>query len=287
MPLKDMLVHLDGGRDDNRRLEAAVNLAKEHGSFLTGLYVAPEVHGRSYSGQLLQGASAAMSATVAKAEKALQTLADAAERISDEARANFEQTATKAGISHAWHDIEGNLYDALSVHGRFCDVAVVGQGGEAKKRFGETATEHLLLSVGHPIMLIPRTGHFPIIGKRILIAWDRSPLAARAVHNARPFLRSADEVKVLAINLESEVHGGVPGSGICEHLSHHGIKANPEHIDVRNRDLSDVLLSKATEMDADLIIMGAYGHSRLRERILGGVTHNILHHTAVPVLMSH
>jgi nucleotide-binding universal stress UspA family protein len=125
------------------------------------------------------------------------------------------------------------------------------------------------------------------IGKRIMIAWDRSPLATRAVHNSRPFMRNADSVHILAINLEPESRGGVPGSGICEHLARHDIEATPVHVTSKTDSVADVILSQAKELETDLIIMGAYGHSWLRERILGGNTYHLLNNSPIPMLMSH
>ena len=95
-----------------------------------------------------------------------------------------------------------------------CDVAIVGQfDADSTRQFGHAVVDQLLHAVGHAIMVIPQRKNIPSVGSRIMIAWDRSPVALRAVHNARPFLREADEVKIVAVNIEPEFQGGTPGSG--------------------------------------------------------------------------
>ncbi len=204
------------------------------------------------------------------------------------AGALFHKQAQKAGIGHEWHCVDENAFDPLTHHARFCDLAVVGQPGKGNQRsLGVSSIDHLILSVGHPIMMVPTLDKNFTVGKHVVIAWDRSPVATRSVHRARPFLRQADSVKILVINLEAEKHGGVPGSGIIEHLARHGIEAEPIYVNNNKSNASNLILAQAIRYGADLIVMGAYGHSRLRERILGGVTYDILNLSTVPVFMSH
>jgi nucleotide-binding universal stress UspA family protein len=125
------------------------------------------------------------------------------------------------------------------------------------------------------------------VGERIMIAWDRSPVALRAVNNARPFLREASEVKVLSVDLEPIYRGAVPGSGIIEHLARHDIEASRLRVTSESARLSDVILGAAREHGSDLIVMGAYGKRGLRERLLGGVTSHVVGDAEVALLLTH
>ena len=294
MPLKDVLVHTDNSGSSKVRLEYATQLSEAHGANLTGLYVAASPHKnvRSY-GQTpnyivpdLGGRS--LIEYDEKAHALQKEHQEHAQLASERAHSRFEEASNARKIRHDWIHTEGSMSDALTHHARFCDVAIVGQPGpESQRHFGETPTDHLILSVGHPVLIVPNMENGFTIGRRIMVAWDRSPLATRAVHNSRPFLRNADSVHVLAINLAPEQGGKVPGSGICEHLAHHDIKASPVYVESDSEALSKIMLSKAKELDIDLIIMGAYGHSRLREKILGGNTYQLLNHSPIPLLVNH
>lgn len=294
MPLKDILVHVDNSGNSEVRLEYATRLAEIHQAHLTGLYVASPSSGPGASfgqtpnyivpdlgGRSLRDYDKKANELRAEYSQHARSAATAAER-------RFEGYARQRVADHQWLHTEGSLMEALSHHARFSDVAIVGQPGpDSRRYFGESATDHLILSVGHPVLVLPTLAADFSIAKRIMIAWDRSPLATRAVHNSRPFMRHADSVHILAINLKPESQDENPGSGICEHLARHDIEATPIRISSNTDHLIDVILAKAKEMETDLIIMGAYGHSRLREKILGGNTYHLLNHSPVPLLMSH
>ncbi len=223
-----------------------------------------------------------------KADEFRSQYSEHAHQAIEAARSRFQEASEKRGVSNDWTYAQENMIDALTHHARFCDVAVVGQPGPGSRRyFGETPTDHLILSVGHPVLVMPTLKDGFSIAKRIMIAWDRSTLATRAVHNSRLFLRHAESVHMLTINLKPETYNESPGSGICEYLARHDIEAKPVRLESSTDHLYDVLLAKAEELDIDLIIMGAYGHSRLREQILGGNTYHLLNHSPIPMLMSH
>ncbi|MDH3581345.1 MAG: universal stress protein [Hyphomicrobiales bacterium] len=293
MPLKDILVHADNSKNAEIRLEYASQLAKTHKAHLTGLYVkgpnksgAPSRGKPNYVVPDLGGRS--LKEFEEKSSEVEKLYSEHAQLANAAAKQRFEGLVDEHGVKHGWISTEGPMMDALTYEARFCDVAVVGQPGpDSARQFGETVTDHLILSVGHPVLVVPTLKEDFTVGKRVLIAWDRSPLATRAVHNSRPFMRHADSVHILGINLEPESHGGVPGSGITEHLARHDIEATPIHVTGATDAPADVILSQAKKLDIDLIIMGAYGHSRLRERILGGNTYQLLNHSPVAMLMSH
>ncbi len=122
-----------------------------------------------------------------------------------------------------------------------------------------------------------------------MVAWDASREAARAVSDALPILERASSVAVVSVNPRSRDfgHGDVPGADIALHLARHGVKVDVQRIETRDLDVGNALLSHVASESADLLVMGGYGHSRLREMVLGGATRTILGEMTVPVLMSH
>jgi nucleotide-binding universal stress UspA family protein len=148
----------------------------------------------------------------------------------------------------------------------------------------------VVLSAGRPILITPASWTPRKIGNRVIVAWNARREATRAVNDAVPILTNADSVIVLVINPEKQImspHGGEPGADIALHLARHGIKAEVEVAVSDESGPTDILHSKTRELAADLIVMGAYGHARTRELVLGGFTRDLLQHMAVPVFMSH
>jgi nucleotide-binding universal stress UspA family protein len=170
-------------------------------------------------------------------------------------------------------------------------VAVIGQRDpEAIEVSGPgDMPDHLVLSVGRPVLLVPYVGTYPTIGKRVMVAWDGSRLATRAVNDALPILHGAKQVNIIMVYSD-----GWPAEmseerceRICQHLARHGIAAKAHHYRADDIGTGDLILSRAADAGADLIVMGAYGHARWRELVLGGMTRHMLNHMTVPVLMSH
>lgn len=181
------------------------------------------------------------------------------------------------GISE-WRDLES--LRQLPLHARYADLTIMGQTDD-----GETdhVTE-MVMSVGRPVMVIPQRGNFPCIGRRTLVAWNGSREATRAVFDALPLLRRADQVTVLTLDAE---HDRVAGADISRTLARHTVKVEVVHSTRGEIDAGNALLSRAADCGSDLIVMGAFGHSPLHERMLGGATRHILQHMTVPVLISH
>jgi nucleotide-binding universal stress UspA family protein len=149
--------------------------------------------------------------------------------------------------------------------------------------------ERVTLASGRPILVVPYAGHFATLGQRVLVGWDASREATRAVGDAMPLLAAAEQVTVLAIDPQAGPggHGELPGADISLHLARHGVKAVIERTVSADVPIGDVLLSRAADLGADLLVMGAYGHSRARELLLGGATRTVLGSMTLPVLMSH
>lgn len=289
MALKDIFLHADSSADFKVRLESAVNLAVAHEAHLTAVYV-PELPKEQPRERLtahpavpaeLLGKSSRRAAPKAHRSRLVSDAYERVRETSERARELFARQAGRAGVAHSWVYDEAPLADALALHARFCDVLVVTQPARKAR------TEHQILTLGLPVLMVPNKGRFAGIGQRIMVAWDRSPVALRAVNNARPFLREALDVKVLSVNLEPIYRGAATGSGIIEHLARHDIKATRLRVTEENARLSDVILSTAAKEKVDLIVMGAYGKRGLRERILGGVTSYVVSDTTVPLLLTH
>ena len=147
--------------------------------------------------------------------------------------------------------------------------------------------ERLILAAERPVLVLPNTGDFASVGKRIMIAWNASQEATRAITNAIPFFKLADKVYVTTVNPKSSNNDTIPCADIVRYLTSHGVRLEvKEHHDV-NIDIGNELLSRASDLSADLLVMGCYGHSRVREWILGGATRTILESMTIPVLMSY
>lgn len=276
MALKDLLVHLDNGNNAQSRVDIAIELARKHDAHLTGLYVrtrpqVPQFIQAHIGEDILEAQREAIRAGGRKAEKV------------------FVEAAQKAGISYEWRDIEDDLFEGIRLHTRHVDLAILGQY-EQETAIGdgaESLIDRLVLSAGRPVLIVPYVGEYQTMGSRVMVAWDAGRLAARAINDAIPLMKDAKLVEVLAINPKNGAHGDIPGMDICLHLARHGVKADAEHIISPDVDPGNLLLSRAADQGIDLLVMGAYGHRRLRELVLGGVTHHILKHMTVPVLMAH
>ena len=277
MALKDILVYVDGGKQTPELLEAAIYLAKEHDAHLTGVNVLPPINIPPYI----------------KAELTTMVLAaqDTILRSSvQKAREFFEEATKRASLEKDWRVFKGDTVEVLNQQARFFDLVVLGQrdadGDGARADSG--MPDRVILGVGRPVLTIPFAGKFPTTGKRIMLAWDGSRLATRAVGDAMPFLEAAKKVIVMTVNPKNGGKGtDDPGADMCLHLSRHGINAEPHHVYAEDIDDGSMLLSQAADKRADMLVMGAYGHSRWRELVLGGVTRHILEHMTVPVLMTH
>ena len=288
MPLKDIFLHADAGPEFQPRLESAIDLAATHRAHLTAVYVPqlPKERTRARRGAHLAPQLALAEGnggSPRRANPADVRTALAYERLHEESermKEQFLRQAERAGVPSHWVYDETDLLDALALHARFCDVLVISQPADGDE-------SRSLVTLGLPVLMLPRGGGFPKVGRRILVAWDRSPVALRAVNNARPFLREAEEVKVLSVNLEPIYRGATDGSGIIEHLARHDIRAKRLRVTAEDARMSDVILSTAAAEKSDLIVMGAFGKRGLRERILGGVTSNVIEDAKVPLLLSH
>ncbi len=210
-----------------------------------------------------------------------------AERKKVEARLKLYASATELRSAEA---LSRDLGRVAAVHARYADVAVMtrpveGSGAELR----EEIIEGVLFHSGRPALIAPPNWKGGSIGKRVIVAWDASREATRALSEADDLLESAEAVTVLTVDAKSKMfgHGDQPGLNIAGHLKRRGLPAEVRNVDSGGRSASAAILEEATKFNADLIVMGGYAHSRLRELVFGGATRELLRTTTVPLLMAH
>jgi nucleotide-binding universal stress UspA family protein len=282
MQLKDILVHLDATARSDVRLGVALNLARQHGAHLSALYVVDLVLPAGFAGGFGDGG--------AGIGPMLDRLRDEALAEAAAVETRYRETIQREGVAGEWRLIEGIGPEVDALHARYADLLVLGQQDpEGEAPSAGIIIERALFTSGRPVLIVPFAGAFPTVGKRALIGWNASRESSRAVHDALPLLRHADGVTVFSVNPRPgyDAHGGMPGADIALHLARHGVKVEASRTVSEEVGEGDVLLNHAADTAADLLVMGAYGHSRVREFIAGGVTRTILQRMTLPVLMSH
>jgi nucleotide-binding universal stress UspA family protein len=213
-----------------------------------------------------------------------------AENAASAAIARFEETARRAGVSAESRLLAASIAEASDQFGRIArrfDLAVVGQAEPEKASPEELIGESALFEGGRPVLVVPYIQEAEFKLGKVLVCWDGSRAAARAAGDALPFLARAASIEVLIVAGERGKGDEIPGADIGQHLARHGLKVDVKRIVATESDVANTILSYVADSGADLIVMGGYGHSRLREFILGGVTRGILEAMTVPTLMSH
>ncbi len=277
MTIKDIVLHMGSSERSGKRLEAAVQLSRAYDAHLTGVHVISEVVIPAYAEAQIP------TEILLEQRNILEQNAKAAEEA-------FKTAAQKAGVAFEWRALEGDPVQALALNARYADLVIAAQPEDRDlDRVEVEISEHLALESGRPVLVIPYIGVGASMGERILVAWNGSRESVRAVSDAMPFLQRAKQVIVLAINPKGgpKGHGDIPSADISLHLARHGVRADAQDINTDDIEVGDVLLSRAADEAADMLVMGAYGHSRFRELVLGGATRHLLHHMTVPILMSH
>lgn len=277
MSLKDIVVHIDLNAESDRRLKAAMSLAQAHGAHLAGVYAVPRPYIPAY-------AEVQITAEVLEAQRA------SAEEAASRAEAAFKAATANSGLSVEWRQQEGDEGRVLGFHCRYADLTIVSQPDPEQSLFpgDRDLPDRLILTAGRPVMVLPHGYSGDLSGKRILVAWDEGPLASRVIHDALPLLQAAEKVVVMVANpTKAPGEKRDPGADIAAHLARHGVKVEASHVTSDELDVGNLLLSRAADMSADMMVMGAYGHARWSELILGGVTNVVLSHQTVPVVMSH
>jgi len=276
--LKDLLVHIPSERQVRPVVDGAVSLALSRKARLHAVSVGYE----SASIGVPIGAGAAVAAVFEMEHERAQQAADAALSV-------FDAEARHAGIAYTAKPITGALYDTAAQIGamaRLSDLTIMLQPDYERDTFDNTLPVDVLFQSGGPVLFVPLTHKGPLGFKRIGIAWDGGRLAARALRDAAPFLKDAQEIAIISVN-ESSKSGNPTAADLAVHLTRRGLPAKIERASADAVDIQPTIVSIAADTGLELIVMGAYGHSRLQEWLLGGVTRGMLRSMTVPTLMSH
>ena len=280
MAYRDILVAADDTAECEERVSVAVRLAARHEAHVIGLMVREQVYIPRY-------AAANLPSSLLAEQREMEEQARA------RVRAKFERQAAQAGVPHEWYVADGDPVKAVALFSRHADLAVIGQENPESAGFGTSKdlAEHVVLASGRPVLVVPYVGTYPRIGERVMIAWDASREAARAVADALPLLQAAQHVVTLSANPDaggrSDRHGDLPGADIARHLARHGVRVEAQRLNAKEVSIADMLLNRIADEGVDLLVMGAYGHARVREIWLGGVTRHLMRRMTVPVFISH
>jgi nucleotide-binding universal stress UspA family protein len=277
--LKDILIHVDADKTMASRGRLAIDLARRHDAHLTGLCLAVD--------PVIPAAILGMVPT-----ELFERLHKESVERAKRAAADFRATAERAGLAGDCRVVEcldGEIADALSLHARHADLMILGQGSPEAVSLVPALAADVALSCGRPTIVAPYVANATTLGEQVLVAWDGSREAARAVNDALPILERATSVTVLSVNppQTGDDTRRLAGADIALHLARHGVKAEVASRVISEISVGDALLNEIADKGIDLLVMGAYGHSRLRELVLGGATRQILGSMTVPVLISH
>lgn len=283
MTVKNVLVHVDDSRHREKTNQVAILIADKFGADLTGCYVIPNI------ALALAGAGPGG----ALAPEVIDDMQAEAEGRAAAAERDFRNQMRSIGRESEWTLINAeasSIRFSLAQEGRYADVIVVGQRDPEESIATDSGlASDLVVDAGRPVILAPYGKTAESIGENVIIGWNDSREAARAVYDALPFLVRAKKVTVAeAIPENSVADEARPGSRIGDVLRKHGINVQVDPIyGVEDKDTANGLLTRAENIRADLLVMGGYSHSRLREGLFGGVTKSMIEDTTIPTLMSH
>jgi nucleotide-binding universal stress UspA family protein len=280
MSFRTIVTHIATDAAGRARIDAAARLAEAHGGRVVGLATVAQP-----TPILVEGSAAAAGIW---AEQAAEY--EAAARA---AAAMFEETMRARGVAHEARiagGFEDNAGGALALNVRYADLAVIGgRDGVASRPLADALIDGALFDSGRPALVLPAAGAGPSLGARPFLAWDGGPQAARAAREALPFLTRAETVRVCVARTYFGMarHGDEPGADVARWLAAHGCTVAVETIDPGGKAVAEALTAAAKAAGCDLMVMGAFGHSRLRESIFGGVTSDMVEAPPLPLLLAH
>jgi nucleotide-binding universal stress UspA family protein len=280
MTLKNIGVFVDATPEGEKRIDYAAALAHQCGAHLAGIHVVSAVRPEYRPDYYVIGEKAI------RAALASQKAAD--EAATSNVRRHFEAISAKHDLNTEFRVIRrGGPDEDIALSSLHSDLVVIGQR-ELQELHGYASPERLLLSSGAPILVIPSGWKSKFIGNKILVGWNASREARRAVADALPFLVAASCVTLLVIDSAERAgrHGEEPGADIALYLARHGARVDVDQVLSKGTPVADIILSHAADHGMDLIVIGAYGHARFVEMVFGGVTRTLLKQAPVPVLMS-
>lgn len=281
MAYKSILVHLNNEERVARLMSAAMQLALPSNSHITGLFVVPAAPAKSPLFPMISGS-------------AIASAIDGYRKAGDGIRSAFEQATAAQPVVAEWRLFQAKrpgYVEAVLDHARAVDIAVAAQK-ESDWDYADMfdVPDWLAMDSGRPVLVVPKSGNLGSIGQRVVVAWNNSRESARAVFDALPLLTKAGEVTILSVEepAKPEVTNDIAGAEIAATLARHGVKINVQQTKPSARgDAGAELLAQVAGLKADLLVMGCFGRSRLREFVLGGASRHVLQNATVPVLMSH
>jgi nucleotide-binding universal stress UspA family protein len=294
MALKDILVGIDPSTAGEGRLKLALNLVRAHQAHITACCVmreqpdapvTPMVAGMPVNSG--RGALIPPEARTTTGDPTFAPVSREAER-AEQVEGLFRSELRAHGLGGEWHLLTPGETAVFIDLAKCFDLTILGQ---LSPEIRSTAfrPDEIVIATGRPVLLVPYAGTFDTVGKRVLVAWDGTREAVRAVNDAMPLLEHAEAVTVTFVGTREtaleEHHPSI--ERMVNHLQRHGIPARAEETLQGDLRISDVLLSRAADLAVDLLVAGAYHHSQLREALVGGVSRELLDHMTVPLLMSH
>lgn len=277
MSYRDILLHLTEDKRSDAKTAVAFSLAGIMDARVTALYTIPYANQFYYMGGHVP--------PVFLEQRVAEALDNA-----DTARKGFETAVEQADLEAAWIQTERMPLEVLEAQGRHFDIAIVGQPDPDTDTFALNSVgtsglpADLALGIGRPILVLPYIGHYDLRLNEVVVAWNGSREAARAVHDSLPLLQRAKGVTVLVINPDEDEL--TSAQLLVKHLERHAVKVTVQTRMTEDLAVGEALLSSLSDLSADLLVMGAYGHSRLRETVLGGMTDTIMGSMTVPVFLS-
>jgi len=279
MKYKNILMHLDNSSGCRNRLEVAFGLAQKFDASLTGMLVVPTYVVPSYI----------------EAQISVDVMTDVTEKALARARetvSGYQQLAEKAGVTLQAEVVEGEIIPILREHSKYADLLILGQDHPDDPDNSSYGLADVLLFDGAcPCLVVPHSGKLEIPGSRVLLTWNASRESAHALREAMPLLTRADDVVVLSSEPDdgnyTMANGHPHAQALMTLLTSHGINAVSSGFGDADLGASEAIIGQAADMNADLIVMGAYGHARLREIILGGVTRDLLKRAPTCLLLAH
>ena len=275
--IKDAVVNLPVGNSESRVIDFAVSVASTFNAHLAGVAFVYE----PFVPTMDMGPIPADLIESQRIEN---------EKAAVAAISKFEEAARRAAISAESGKLEAEFTGASGLFGRIArrfDLSIVAQAEPNKGGAEEQIIEAALFDSGRPCLIVPYIQKADLKLNRIIVCWDGSRNSARAAADAMPFLVRAKVVEVVVVSGERGKSKELPGTDIAKHFARHGLNIELHDIVASDPDVASTILSHAADSDADFIVMGGYGHSRLREFILGGATRGILDSMTIPTLMSH
>jgi nucleotide-binding universal stress UspA family protein len=275
--IKDIVVNLSLAESGGYAGDFAVSVASAIGAHLTGI-------------AFVYDPIIPMATTGYVPPEVIETQQRDNEAAAKSAIDRFNAAAGRAGITAESTKLPASLASAGEEFGRIArrfDLAIVAQAEPDSDAVEELVAESALFESGRPVIIVPYIQKAPLKLKRVMACWDGSRQATRAIADAMPLLERAGQVELVIVAKERGKQDEIAGADMGQHLARHGLKVDVNRITEGDIDVADALLSHAADAGVDFMVMGGYGHSRLREFVLGGVTRSVLRSMTVPVLMSH